>query len=137
LVYYLEKVQPYRAWLEPVIESVVAGSRSAVLSVIAEAELLVLPLRLRNRDALDRVERLLEHPSITIRRVDRELARHAASVRAGLNLRLMDSIIVATAAVSGCDALIGNDQTCARRVTEIPYVYLEESVTRGGHHDTG
>jgi predicted nucleic acid-binding protein len=137
LVYYLEKVQPYRAWLEPVIESVVAGSRSAVLSVIAEAELLVLPLRLRNRDALDRVERLLEHPSITIRRVDRELARHAASVRAGLNLRLVDSIIVATAAVSGCDALIGNDQTCARRVTEIPYVYLEESVTRGGHHDTG
>jgi predicted nucleic acid-binding protein len=132
LVYYLEKVQPYRAWLEPVIESVVAGSRSAVLSVIAEAELLVLPLRLRNRDALDRVEGLLEHPSITIRRVDRELARHAASVRAGLNLRLMDSIIVATAAVSGCDALIGNDQTCARRVTEIPYVYLEESVTRGG-----
>ena len=113
------------------IESLVAGSRSAVLSVIVEAELLVLPLRLGNREALDRVERLLEHQSMTILRVDRELARHAASIRARLNLRLTDSIIVATAVVSGCDAVIGNDRACASRTTEIPYVYLEEVVTRG------
>ena len=106
----------------------VAGSRSAFLSVVAEAELLVLPLRQRNDEALHRVERLLAHESITIVRIDRELARRAASVRARLNLRLMDSIIVATAVASGCDALIGNDKTCARRVTEIPYIYLDEVV---------
>jgi len=127
----LEKVQPYRAWLEPVIESMVAGSRSAVLSVIAEAELLVLPLRHNDRNALDRVKRLLTHESITMVSVDRELARRAASVRARLNLRLIDSIIVATAVTSGCDALIGNDRRCARRVTEIPYIYLDEVVVSG------
>jgi len=106
----------------------VAGSRSAFLSVVAEAELLVLPLRQRNDEALHRVERLLAHESITIVRIDRELAHRAASVRARLNLRLMDSIIVATAVTSGCHALIGNDKTCARRVTQIPYIYLDEVV---------
>jgi len=111
-----------------VIESMVAGRRSAFLSVIAEAELLVLPMRQGNREALDRLESLLTHSSITIVSLDRELAANAASFRARLNVSLMDAIIVATAVASGCDALIGNDRTCARRVTDIPYVYLDEVV---------
>jgi len=111
-----------------VIESLVAGSRSAFLSVITEAELLILPMRQGNREALDRLESLLSHSSITIVGLDRELAANAASFRARFNLPLMDSIIVATAVVSGCDALIGNDRTCARRVTDIPYIYLDEVV---------
>jgi len=38
------------------------------------------------------------------------------------------------AIVSECDALIGNDRTCASRVTEIPYIYLDE-VTGGASCD--
>src|SRR3990172_3927483 len=38
------------------------------------------------------------------------------------------------AIVSECDALIGNDSTCASRVTEIPYIYLDE-VTGGASCD--
>ncbi len=108
----------------------VAGNRSAFLSVITEAELLVLPMRQSNREAIDRLESLLSHPSITVVGVDRELASNAASFRSRLNLPLMDSIIVATAVASRCDALIGNDRTCARRVSEIPYIYLDEVVGR-------
>jgi len=47
-----------------------------------------------------------------------------------LNLELSDALIVATAIVSECDALVGNDRTCARRVTEIPYIYLDEVMGR-------
>jgi len=30
---------------------------------------------------------------------------------------------------AGCDALVGNDALCARRVTDIPYVYLDEALS--------
>jgi len=61
----------------------------------------------------------------------REIAWVAAEVRAETSLALPDAIIVATAIVTECDALIGNDHDCARRVKAIPYVYLDEAVTSG------
>src|SRR5207245_9376259 len=95
LIYYLEKIQPYRAWLEPVIESMVAGRRWAFLSVIAEAELLVLPMRQGNRAALDRLASLLTHSSITTVSLARALAAHAASCRARLQRSWMHDLVLA------------------------------------------
>ena len=43
-------------------------------------------------------------------------------------LALADAIIVATAVVEECDALVGNDARCAKRVTQIPYIYLDDAV---------
>jgi predicted nucleic acid-binding protein len=94
---------------------------------MVEAELLVHPLRHGSEDALDRVSTFLADKSVRLIHVDRPLAREAAVIRAKHNLTLVDSVIVATAVVSGCDALIGNDKRCASRVTEIPYIYLEEA----------
>jgi len=108
--------------------SVVIGNKSAVLSVVVEAELLVYPLRHSGVELLDLIQALITHPSITIVDVDRQIARYAASVRANYNLTLMDSIVVSTAVLSECDVLVGNDKACAQRVTEIPYIYLEEAV---------
>lgn len=130
IIYYLQKVQPYRRWLEPFIDSVEAGNRLVVLSVLAEAELLVHPLRHSSEDAIDRARAFVDDRSVTLVEVDRALAYDAAALRARHNLTLVDSVIVATAIVSGCDALIGNDRTCARRVTEIPYIYLDEVAGR-------
>lgn len=104
------------------------GTTLVVISVVAEAELFVHPLRHCSDEALDRVRSFVDDRSVTIVPLDRSLAGHAASIRANYNLTLVDSIIVATAIMSGCDALIGNDKACAQRVTEIPYIYLEEAV---------
>ena len=128
IIYFLERREPYLSWLEPVLRSIIFGDRQAVISVIAEAELRVKPLRDSNVEALARIDALLADNSVRVVGVDRELARRAAAIRAELDLELPDAIIVATAIVSGCDALVGNDGTCARRVTEIPYVYLDKVV---------
>jgi len=79
---------------------------------------------------ISKMELALAHPSVRVVPVDRQIARKGAEARAELDLELPDALIVATAVVSGCDALIGNDRTCARRVTEIPYIYLDEVVGR-------
>lgn len=128
LIYLLEQVPPYHEWLQRVFESIRAGDSAAVVSVISEAEMLVKPIQAGNRGMIGKQEVALAHPSVLVVPVDREIARRGAEIRAGLELALPDALIVATAIISGCDALIGNDRRCANRVTEIPYIYLDEVV---------
>jgi predicted nucleic acid-binding protein len=97
-----------------------------VLSVISEAEMLVKPVRERDVHQMERIDALFQGPEhVEVRAVDRKLARRAAVLRARLGLRLDDAFIVATAIEAGCDAVVGNDALCARRVVDIPYVYLD------------
>lgn len=106
--------------------SVQAGERELVLSVVSELELLVKPLRIWDRQELERVRVLChgaEHVA-TLPVVD-GVAHRAASLRARHALKLADALIVATAIEAGCDGMIGNDRLCAQRVREIPYLYLD------------
>lgn len=106
--------------------SVQDGEREAVLSVISELELLVRPLREGDRAELERIQQLYhgsEH--VTTYPVDEAIAQRAADLRARYRLKLADALIVATAIEAGCDGLIGNDELCARRVQEIPYLRLD------------
>ena len=128
LIYLLEQVPPYHQWLHGVFESIQAGDRTAVVSVMCEAEMRVQPLRMGNRGMSGKQELTLAHPSVLVVPVDRDIARKGAEIRAELDLKLPDALIVATAVIHNCDALIGNDKACAQRVTEIPYIYLDEAV---------
>ena len=128
LIYLLDRVKPYCDWLDPLFASVAFGEVGAVFSVVTEAEVRVKPLRDRRDEEIDRIAALLAHRNVDVVIADRDIARAASTIRADHNLGLPDSLIVATAIVSGCDALIGNDKRCASRVTEIPYIYLEEAV---------
>jgi predicted nucleic acid-binding protein len=116
--------------LDSLFATVAAGEVRAVFSVVTEAEVRVKPLRDRRDEELDRISTLLSHHNVDVVHADREIARAASTLRANLNLELSDALIVATAIVSECDALVGNDRTCARRVTEIPYIYLDEVMGR-------
>jgi len=130
VIYLLDRVKPYTEWLDPVFESIHAGEREAVLSVVTESEVLVKPFRLEDRAAIEQATVLFSEPNVQLLDVNREIGLRAARLRASLNLKLPDALIVATAILTNCDALIGNDKTCARRVTEIPYIYLDEVVAR-------
>ena len=100
-----------------------------VISTIVELEILVKPMRDRDDDAQDRVETFLQQrPNLSIRPVDRMIARRAANIRARTRLLPMDAIIVATAVEERCDAIIGNDSMMAARTTDIPYLYLNDYV---------
>jgi predicted nucleic acid-binding protein len=128
LIYTLQRVQPYTDWLDPVFEAIHLGDRDGVISVVTQAEVLVRPLYLGDRSALERAGALFSLDALRILDVDQNIAIKAAEIRANLGLKLPDAMIVATAILAGCDALVGNDRRCARRVTEIPYIYLDEAV---------
>ena len=89
--------------------------------------MLVKPLREGDARQVDLIDALFQGPEhVEVHPVDRKVAHRAARLRAHLGLRLDDAFIVATAVEAGCDTLVGNDALCARRVADIPYVYLDE-----------
>jgi predicted nucleic acid-binding protein len=77
---------------------------------------------------LSAIDATFAHPHARVLDVTRDIAQGAARLRAELNLRLGDAVIISTALVSGCDAVVGNDRKVARRVTGIPYIYLGDVV---------
>jgi predicted nucleic acid-binding protein len=99
--------------------------------VVTEIELLVKPIRQGNRPEIARIGVLLDAEGVNVMELNRHrMAQLAAELRARRRLSLADAVVVATGITAGCDAIVGNDERCARRVTEIPYLYLEEITKR-------
>lgn len=130
LIYLLDRVQPYFPWLLLLFESVAGGERVAVVSVISEMEVMVKPLRDEDFDGLNRLDDALAHPSVVVVALDRGIARRAAAIRAALDLSVPDAVVAATALEAGCDLIVGNDKQFAQRMREIPYIYLDDVVSR-------
>ena len=127
IIYSLEGVLPYSELAGHVLHMMDRGLIAGSISTVVEAEVLVRPLRDRNRRAMETIELFFRNsPNLVLRSVDRAVARRAAAVRASTPLRLPDSIIVATALEERCDVLIGNDGLMAKHVSGIPYLYLDD-----------
>ena len=130
LIYLLDNVQPYRELAGQVLHMMDRGLIVASISTIVEAEMLVRPIRDRNRRAQETIELFLRNsPNLVLRSVDRAVAKRAAEVRAASRLRLPDAIVVATAIEERCDVLIGNDGKMSRGVPGIQYLHLDDYIT--------
>ncbi|MCH7698015.1 MAG: PIN domain-containing protein [Chloroflexi bacterium] len=130
LIYYLNSVEPYAAAIRTLLDDIRVGRREGMLSVVTEIELLVRPLRDGTLQDVERVRALMDAQGFNVVPLDREIARAAAGVRAESGLRLPDAAVVATAMVTGCDVIVGNDARCAKRVKEIPYLLLDDLVEK-------
>jgi len=116
LIYALEGRPPYTPLVLEALALVFSGQASAVVSSLVEAEMLVKPLRERDRMNIDTLAIFFSQtPNLTIRPVDR-----AAAIPARTSLPLVDAIIAATAVEERCDAIIGNDARLAARITGVP-----------------
>lgn len=97
-----------------------------MISVVTEVELLIRPTRSGDKDEVERVGALIEGAGMSVIEMDREIAQLSARIRALDRLDLPDAVIVATAMYAECDVIVGNDERCAKRVRDIPYVFLDE-----------
>jgi len=92
-----------------------AGPVHGYCSVVSAAELLVRPIRAGSAQMTNIHEFLTSYPNFTALPVDLIVAVQAANVRAATNLGVPDSIIVASALLAGCDAVVSNDARWIRR----------------------
>jgi predicted nucleic acid-binding protein len=124
----LNRTAPYFDIVEQIFRPVRDGWREAFVSVVTELEMLVQPMRNHDNDELDRIAALLGARTIHVIDMDRDIARRGAEVRAATGLDLADATVVATALHAGCEAIVGNDRRCARRVRDVPYFLLDDLV---------
>ncbi len=97
-------------------------------SVVSAAELLVRPYQ-RGTPELTLMHTFLAgFPNLTVLPVDLAIATQAATLRAISGVRMPDAMIVATGLLSGCEAIVSNDEQWKRRMEplfrQFRWVYL-------------
>ncbi len=124
LIYHLNRTEPYASVVTELLAAVRDGFKEGYVSVVSELEMLVQPVREARWWEIEQIGTVLDAPQMHVVELTRAIARTAAQIRADRRLSLADATIVATAVHAGCDVLVGNDERCAQRVREIPYVFL-------------
>jgi len=109
------------------LEAVESGQISGLITTVTLAEVLTLPAKAGDRQAMQDYELYLTHfPNLRLVPLDAVLARETALVRAATGLRTPDAVQVAAARLSGADAIVTNDHRWVGRVTAPAMVMLDE-----------
>jgi predicted nucleic acid-binding protein len=118
-IYFLSQEAQRFALTRHLFSEAIARRRSVLLAGIVQLELLVRPFRRGDDFELSKVMRLTERtPGVRLTDMTRDTLVTAARVRAAANLRAPDAMVVASAALSGCSAIVGNDKAF-RRIAQI------------------
>lgn len=124
-IYSVERIEPYRALMEPVWQLARLGQFSIGTSELSIVETMVKPSR-EGDAALQRLFRdLLNSSEVRLAPTTRALWEAAAEIRAALNLRTPDALHAATSIQERCSRFVTND-SAFRRVSGLPVVVLDE-----------
>jgi predicted nucleic acid-binding protein len=109
------------------LELVQAGAVYGVTSTLTLAELLVMPSREQDEDALDFTEGyLVNFPNLALLPLTVDLARDVAQVRAATRLKLPDAIQIATAIDAEADVILSNDAAWRGRTGPLELILLKD-----------
>ena len=117
----------YLPLAQTVLETVQSGQVAAVTSVITLMELTLHPWR-EQQEAVARqyAALLVNFPHLLMAEVTRDIARRAAQLRAGHNLRPADALQAATSLHHGGTAFLSNDRQLERLAGLLDVVLLDE-----------
>ena len=126
LIYYVERVSPYRAVVDYIFESLDNGTLRASTSPITLAECLVGAYQSGDTTLqFDFYHLITRGPNTVCGYVDYLAGRQAAELRAKYGLALMDALQLAMAMGAACEAFLTND-IALKRVTELRILVLDE-----------
>jgi predicted nucleic acid-binding protein len=128
LIYYVEEHRDFLAVVDPLFESILAGTLTAYLSVITLTEGLVAPLREGAVVLADRYRTILSRThGFNTQSLDEATAERAALIRSQYALRTPDAVVAAAAIRAGCAHLVANDSRF-RRVNELNTLVISDFV---------
>ncbi|MCX6031813.1 MAG: PIN domain-containing protein [Chloroflexi bacterium] len=127
--YHLANHPRYAPLTAVVLEAVESGRVAGLTTTVTLAEILTVPAKAGDRQALQDYELYLTRfPNLQIVPLDIALARETALVRGASGLRMPDAIQVAAARLAGADAILTNDRRWAGRFAAPAVVMLDEYV---------
>ena len=112
-----------------ILSAVESGVLAGLTTTLTLAELLTLPAKAGNAQALADYELFVTcFPNLCLVPLDQAVAREAALVRASTGLRTPDAIQVASARVHKADVILSNDRKWSNCISH-PQVLLLEAYT--------
>ena len=124
-IYSVERIEPYRALIEPIWGQAQAGRFTVVSSELVVSEVLVRPLREGNRLAESLFRSLLGAKEVGLIPATRSLWEETARLRAETGLKTPDALHAASALQAECKLFVTND-TDFRRVEDLPATILDD-----------
>jgi len=124
VIYAVEKIEPYRALLDPLWHAAQAGRIQIITSELTWLETLTKPLREGNTLLEGLFRAFLTAPEVGLIAATLPLWEDAARLRV-LGLKTPDALHAASALAAGCVLFLTND-TGFRRVPGLPVVILSE-----------
>lgn len=111
LIYYFENNPKYAQKVEDIFNLSIQNSIKLITCNLSLMELLVLPVKLKNKRIIKLYKNLDKHiPNFTFVNVDEKTFVKAAEIRASTNFRSPDSIHLASSIVNKCDAFVTSDK---------------------------
>jgi predicted nucleic acid-binding protein len=127
-IYSIERIDPYRAMLDILWQTVSAGQITVVTSELTLLEVLVRPLKVGDATIATLFRTVLRHtPDVQMLPITQSVLEEAAQLRATLGLKTPDAIHVATALLNGSKLFVTND-SAFRRVADLTVKVLSELV---------
>jgi predicted nucleic acid-binding protein len=125
--YQLANHPRYAPLTDAVLGTVESGEVAGLTSTLTLAEILTVPAKAGDRQAMYDYELYLTHfPHLDLIHLDEALARETALVRAATGLRTPDAIQVAAARLGGAGAIVTNDRRWTRKVSEPALIVLDD-----------
>lgn len=128
-IYSIERIDPYRALLDILWQTVSTGQITVVTSELSLLEVLVRPLKVGDATTATLFRTVLRHtPDVQMVPITQTVLEEAANLRATLGLRTPDALHLATALLNGCALLVTNDRAF-RRIPDLAVTVLSELVS--------
>jgi predicted nucleic acid-binding protein len=125
-VYHFEGNPEFGPAAGRLLEATEAGRCRLVVSILALAEILVVPKRYRQEVLCRRYRELFDSfPNLSLVPVGREVAEIASDLRASYDLRTPDALHVGTAIHAGAEAFVSGDKRL-RKIRSIRVIPLEK-----------
>ena len=126
IIYYVENHPNYYELTQVIFDGIDEGLLLGVTSPISLSECLVYPYKLGLIAlAQDFIYLIVDGENINFVLIDEDIGNLAAQMRARYNLSLTDSLQIATAIQSNCDAFLTNDLQL-KRVNELSILVISE-----------
>lgn len=127
--YHISNHPRYAPLTQVVMEMIESGDVEGCTTTITMVELLTVPARAGNRQAMDEYELYLNSfPHLQIFPLDISIARETAIVRASTGLRTPDAVQIATARIAGARAIVTNDRDWTGKVETPQIIILDDYV---------
>ena len=128
-IYSVERIEPYRALLEPMWREAQTERFTIVSSDLAVLETLIKPLREGDHVVEQLFRALFDSNEVRLIPATRALWEMAALIRAATGLKTPDALHAASARHADCTLFITNDDDFVR-VDDLPVAILDDYVRR-------